>query len=91
MDARGDLILRTAGGELRLRRPLVSQEANGARKPIAARYVLRSQGRVGFQVAAYDTGKPLVIDPGLEYSSYLGGRRDDAGLGVAVDTAGNST
>ena len=89
VDAQGNLVLRTAAGELRLRKPLVYQEVDGTRKPVAGAYVLKSRDRVGFQVAAYDTGKPLVIDPGLEYASYLGGSRDDRGLGIAVDAAGN--
>src|SRR5205823_3749119 len=46
--------------------------------------------QVGFAVAAYDSRKPLVIDPGLSYSTYLGGRLDDVGSGIAVDPAGNA-
>jgi hypothetical protein len=45
--------------------------------------------RVGFKIAAYDRTRPLVIDPVLVYSTYLGGSFDDRGLGIAVDTAGN--
>ncbi|MCI0529256.1 MAG: SBBP repeat-containing protein, partial [Nitrospira sp.] len=41
---------------------------------------------VGFQVAAYDTNKPLIIDPVLVYSTYLGGANTDEAFGVAVDT-----
>ena len=45
---------------------------------------------MGFQVAAYDTTKPLVIDPMLVYSTYLGGISSDSGFGIAVDVAGNA-
>jgi len=45
--------------------------------------------RVGFQIAAYDASKPLVIDPVLTYSTYLGGSDRDIGAGIAIDTAGN--
>src|SRR5439155_2612977 len=44
---------------------------------------------VGFQVAAYDPNRPLIIDPVLVYSTYLGGSGNDAGLDIAVDAAGN--
>jgi hypothetical protein len=41
-------------------------------------------------VAGYDPQKPLVIDPVLSYSTYLGGSGFDYGSGVAVDSAGNA-
>ena len=45
---------------------------------------------VGFQVETYDTGKPLVIDPVLIYSTFLGGSGFDRGLGIAVDASGSA-
>src|SRR5206468_4241497 len=46
--------------------------------------------QVGFQVAAYDVTKPLIIDPVLSYSTYLGGNGRDGGFDIAVDAAGNA-
>jgi hypothetical protein len=46
--------------------------------------------QVGFQVAAYDASRPLVIDPTLFYSTYLGGNGDDFGISIAADAAGNA-
>jgi uncharacterized repeat protein (TIGR01451 family) len=46
--------------------------------------------KVGFQVGAYDSTRPLVIDPALAYSTYLGGSDQDMGRGIAVDSAGNA-
>jgi len=88
LDAAGDLVLQMAGGELRMRKPLVYQEVNGARELIAGHYVLKSANQVGFQVAAYDASKALVIDPVLVYSTFLGGSGTDEGLAIAADTAG---
>jgi uncharacterized repeat protein (TIGR01451 family) len=90
LDAQGNLILHTAGGELLQRAPIVYQEIDGARQKISGRYVLKTKDRVGFQVAAYDRTKPLVIDPVLVYSTYLSGTGYDEGFGIAVDTAGNA-
>jgi hypothetical protein len=45
---------------------------------------------VGFEVAAYDPTRPLIIDPVLSYSTYLGGSGEDLGLGIAVDGTGNT-
>src|SRR5205807_2002714 len=38
----------------------------------------------------YDTSRPLIIDPVLAYSTYLGGSGGDQGAGIAVDTDGNA-
>src|SRR2546422_8707559 len=90
IDALGDLVLRAAGSEVRLRQPVVYQEQNGQRAVIPTRYVLKAERQVSFEVAAYDATKPLIIDPVLAYSTYLGGRKRDGGSGIAVDAAGNA-
>jgi hypothetical protein len=65
IDAQGDLILHTVGGEIRQHKPLVYQEVDDVRQTIPGRYVLKSKDSVGFQVAAYDTSRALVVDPVL--------------------------
>ena len=45
---------------------------------------------VGFQLGAYDPSRPLIIDPVLIYSTYLGGSGFDQGYAIAVDSLGNS-
>jgi len=44
---------------------------------------------IAFQVDAYDTNRPLMIDPVLVYSSYLGSGDDAAGEGITLDSSGN--
>ena len=78
---------RSGSGELRLRKPLVYQEVDGSRQLVAANYVLRGTDRVGVQVAAYDRTRPLIIDPVLVYSTYLGGSGADIARGIAADPA----
>src|SRR5947209_2822509 len=90
IDALGDLVLRADGGEVRLRKPVVYQELSGQRAVIPTRYVLTAERQVSFEVAAYDATKPLIIDPVLAYSTYLGGSNSDGGSGIAVDAAGNA-
>jgi len=100
VDEQGNLLLRVNGGEVRLATPHVYQEVQGKQQRVAARYIVEeSQNReprtansapvrVGFQVAAYDQSRPLVIDPTLVYSTYLGGSGFDEGFSIAVDAAG---
>ncbi|HWP43303.1 MAG TPA: SBBP repeat-containing protein, partial [Blastocatellia bacterium] len=88
IDESGDLVLLTAGGEVRQRRPFVYQEARDRREEIPGRYVLRGR-EVGFEIGDYDRSRPLVIDPVLTYSTYLGGGGTDQGLGLVTDQSGN--
>ncbi len=88
LSADGSLLLRTTGGELRLRKPSIYQETNGARREVSGGYVLRGKHQVGFQVGPYEATKPLIIDPVLLYSTYLGGGGEDNSSGVVVDSTG---
>src|SRR5439155_5258528 len=88
INAEGELVLHAAEGALRQQKPVIYQEINGVRTKIDGRYVLKDTHRVGFQVAAYDQNRPLVIDPTLVYSTYLGGSGFDEAFGIAVDAAG---
>jgi hypothetical protein len=90
VDGQGDLLLQVAGGEVHQRKPVIYQEVDGLKKEIAGRYVIRGSYQVGFKVAKYDMSKPLVIDPVMVYSTYLGGSSEDIGQGIAVDGAGNA-
>lgn len=88
LDAEGNLVLQTVGQELHFQSPLVYQESNGVRVPVGGTYVMEDSTHVGFHVAQYDSSKPLVIDPVLVYSTYLGGSGDDQPTGIAVDSTG---
>lgn len=89
VDGEGDLVLHTAHGAIRQHRPRVYQEANGTRQGVPARYVRKGPHQVGFQVAAYDPSRPLVIDPVLSYATYFGGSSGDDGAAIALDRSGN--
>jgi len=87
---RGDLVLTSAAGEVRLRSPRIYQEVNGVRQEVRGGYVVTGKKEVGFRVSSYDRNRALVIDPSLAYSTYFGGSGDDGVRAVAVDTAGNA-
>ncbi len=88
-DAAGNLVLQTGNGELHFESPVVYQESAGERVPVAGSYVVEGSSRVAFHLAHYDASKPLVIDPVLVYSTYLGGSGDDQPVGIAVDSTGS--
>ncbi len=89
LDADGNLILRVAGREVLQRTPVIYQDIDGQRQAIAGNYVITGTNQVGFALARYDAGQPLIIDPILEYSTYLGGSGTDWGHDIAVDASGN--
>ena len=89
LDPDGNLILETASGTLTQQKPVLYQQVDGRRQPIRGGYKLLGDNRVGFEVAAYDAAKPLIIDPVLGYSSYFGGSGDDGIASLAADDAGN--
>ena len=90
LDEQGNLILHAAGGEIVQRAPVIYQQIGETKQARSGSYVFEGKHQVGFQVAAYDSSEPLVIDPVLEYSSYLGGSEGDQGISIALDAAGNA-
>ncbi|HEV2840963.1 MAG TPA: SBBP repeat-containing protein [Chthoniobacterales bacterium] len=89
--ATSDLLVQVGGETIRQHAPVAYQEVpGGGRRKIESRYVLREGGQVGFEVGEYDASAPLVIDPVLEYSTFLGGSFGDQGRDIAVDSAGNA-
>ena len=88
----GDLAIKLPGGECLIqKKPVVYQEIGGQRVAREGKFKILDDPRqftYGFEVAAYDPKHPLVIDPTLEYSSYLGGGSFDEGCGIAVDSFG---
>jgi hypothetical protein len=89
VDAEGNLILKASSGELRFQYPIVYQESGGRRLTVDGRYIVTDPTHVGFYVAEHDRSKPLVIDPTLAYSTYLGGVGAEQPTGIAVDSNGS--
>jgi hypothetical protein len=96
IDKEGHLKLQTSGGSVRVKKPFVYQELDGVRQEISSRYLLSSSAGenpsshvVAFELASHDPTKLLVIDPGLEFSTFLGGSGLDDGEGIALDASGN--
>ncbi len=86
---KGELVLRTGLSEMIMQEPIAYQEREGIREQVPATYIFQSENQVGFSVGDYDKDIPLVIDPVLAYSTYLGGYWTEVGKAITVDTLGN--
>jgi len=101
INPQGDLIVRSEGAEIRLHKPAAYQPGllrgpgQKDRTFLDARYVLKGS-QISFSVPVYDQSKPLIIDPALSYSTFLGGTNQNNGIGfdqgnsIAVDSSGNT-
>jgi len=88
-DDSGNLVISSAAGDVLLHKPVAYQEQNGARQPVDARFVLKANHQVSFELGNYDHTHELVIDPSVSYSTYLGGSGNDEGHGIAFDSSNN--
>jgi hypothetical protein len=86
----GDLLVSVGSETIRQKKPVAYQEIGAARRDVESHYALRSNGRIGFEVGAYDRSATLMIDPVLVYSTFLGGTDQDYGNAIAVDSSGNA-
>ncbi len=86
LDAKGALIVRVAGRDIRHSAPVLYQEFGGRRELISGRFELRSRNQVGFRVGAYDRSRPLTIDPTLDFATVIGGGNYENTGGLAVQS-----
>lgn len=100
-----ELEVETEAGVVRYTRPVAYQETDGKKVVVEAEYrIVNTEGSgrgagplqhdaefvYAFHVGTYDRTRPLVIDPVLSYSTYLGGSALEEGTGLAVDALGNA-
>jgi uncharacterized repeat protein (TIGR01451 family) len=78
VDSRGDLVLSDRAGAIRFEAPRAYQQIGTKGTLINARFVLRDDGKVGFQLGSYDRSRVLIIDPVLSYLTFVGGTGDEA-------------
>jgi len=94
IDSRGDLTLEGESGSATLRKPTLYQRIDGRQLPVSGSFRMIGANAVGFSVGKYDRTRPLIIDPVLVYSTYLGGSglngHGDQGSGIAVDASGDA-
>jgi hypothetical protein len=89
IDASGNLLISSAGGEIVVHKPIAYQQSHNRKKPVDAQFVLNADNRVSFELGEYDHQRELVIDPSVAvlYATYLGGSGADEAEAVAVDSS----
>jgi hypothetical protein len=89
IDSQGDIIFRAADGEVRLRCPVIYQKADSGPQPVAGAFVINEAGQIRFQIGPYDASRPLIIDPILVFSTFMGGNNNETGAAIGIDTSAN--
>lgn len=87
LEPSGALTIVVGDERVQLRAPELYQEVDGRRRPIEGRYRLRGRS-IGFEVGRYDRSRPLVIDPLIDYATYLGSIDDESTVAIDHTAAG---
>ncbi|MDD1707776.1 MAG: SBBP repeat-containing protein, partial [Methanoregulaceae archaeon] len=89
LNSEGDLLIATDSGLLTQTAPVSYQVIDGKRVEVSSSFALYGEDRIGFNIGAYDTDKPLIIDPVMKYGLYLRGIGMANSYGVAVGPGQN--
>jgi hypothetical protein len=87
LNADGSMTVSTMSGVVRQEPPHTFQQRKGRELRVRSRFQPIAANLYGFQIGKYNSKRPLIIDPPLLYSTYLGGTGDEYG-GIAVDSTG---
>ncbi|MDH3584201.1 MAG: hypothetical protein OER86_08300, partial [Phycisphaerae bacterium] len=91
IDESGGLLITMPGAAdpVRFMAPYSYQEIDGGRQIVESRYIIHEDGTIGFEMGDYDATATLVIDPILDYSTFLGGTGNETAFSITEDGAGD--
>jgi hypothetical protein len=89
LDNSVNLVMHLGPETMAFQAPVLYQEIGGETNSVKGEFALLENSQIGFQVGDYDAEYPLVIDPVLIYSTYIGGNGNDTSMGIHVDNDGN--
>ena len=81
----GSLSVGTISGEVIMSAPKAYQNEG----EIPVKYIIIDENTYGFFVEDYDCNQPLLIDPSLDYSTFIGGSGRESGSRIFVDSSGS--
>lgn len=85
---RGDLLIETASGVMRQSRPIAYQMIEGRRTEVEAAFLIRGV-ETGFRLGPWRHDLPLIVDPIIEFGTYVGGSNYDAALAIVPGPSGD--
>ncbi len=89
VNSSGELVVQTDWGDVIEQRPIIYQMDSGMRQKIEGKYKITGDNIFSFNLDDnYNPNLPLIIDPVLVYSTYLGGSGTDIVSDLAVDNSG---
>ena len=74
---------------VRMKAPVAYQTIGGKRVAVTAKFMQQKDGALGFEVGAYDHRLPLVIDPVVEYATFIIEGSSTTVSSIAADSAGD--
>ena len=86
LDKDGSAIITTPMGEIREEKPYTYSSNTGIK--IESRYTIKDNIIV-FEIAEYNKGEDIIIDPYRLWATYYGGSYIDEGYGICTDNSGN--
>ncbi len=90
VESDGSLLVEGEGVRLSEDAPVLYQIKDGQKQSVAGEFQVFGNSTVGFRIGSYDHTLPLVVDPVINFSSFLGGSSQDQGTSVALDPYGNA-
>lgn len=85
-----DRLVLISSGKILLKKPVAYQIYGDLQKEVSATYRMNDHGEIQFNLGTFDPKVTLVIDPVIDFSSYLGGNQDEVANAIAVDPNGFS-
>ena len=88
LDTSGNLISHHTLGRIYESKPFAFQSINGHFIEVKCNYVMNGN-RVQFELGEYDSNYPLIIDPEIAFSSFIGSAANNFGFTACADLNGN--
>ncbi len=89
INLQGDLVIGTDYWDI-IDSGLISYYGDGSGGPIPVKFVLMNECEYNINLGAFDKRRSVVIDPLIDYSTFIGGSKNEGGSGIAIDTNGNA-
>jgi len=90
IDEQGHLVMEENDREVIMKKPKTYQNNDGIEQEIQGEFSINKGNILCLELGEYDKTETLIIDPMLDYSTYLGGSDVDLGFGIAVDSDGSA-